>query len=128
MTSDLFTLTRADAMTSVESAWFLKHVQHQLESPLLVIWDGSPIHRWVQVKAFLANGGAKHVHLEALPGYAPNLNPTEGVRELLKDVEMRNLCRSNFQHLHGELYLAACRLRRKPHLIRACFAGAGFAL
>src|SRR6266702_4407177 len=29
--------------------------------------------------AFLAGGAAKRLHLERLPGYAPDLNPQEGV-------------------------------------------------
>ena len=128
MAGDLLTLTRTTTMTSIESMHFLKHLQQQLGPRLLVIWDGSPIHRGAPVKEFLAGGGAKQVHLEALPGYAPDLNPTEGVWELLKDVEMRNLCCSDFGHLHSELDLAIRRLRRKPDLIQACFAGAGLTL
>jgi len=124
----LFTLIRDEALTSVESVRFIRHLQYWLGPRLLAIWDGSPIHRGEEVKQYLADGGAKSVHLEQLPGYAPDLNPTEGVWELLKDVEMRNLCCSDFSHLHHELILAILRLRRKPHLIQACFPGAGLAL
>jgi hypothetical protein len=46
---------------------------------LLIIWDESPIYRSKLVKAFLACGGAKRIHLEQLPGYAPDLNPDEGI-------------------------------------------------
>ena len=128
MAGDLLTLTHMTTMTSFESTHFLKHLQQQLGPRLLVIWDGSPIHRGARGKQFLAEGGAKQVHLEALPGYAPDLNPTEGVWALLKDVEMRNLCCSDFEHLHGQLDLAIRRLRRKPQLIQACFAGGGLTL
>jgi transposase len=124
----LFTLTRDEALTGVESVRFIKHLQYWLGPRLLAIWDGAPIHRGEEVQRFLADGGAKSVHLEQLPGYAPDLNPTEGVWELLKDVEMGNLCCSDFSHLHHELILAIRRLRRKPHLIQACFPGAGLAL
>jgi transposase len=31
----------------------------------------------------LAKGGAKRIHLERLPAYAPELNPQEGVWNLL---------------------------------------------
>lgn len=65
MAGDLLTLTRATTITSVESTRFLKHLQRQLGPRLLVIWDGSPIHRGAPVKEFLADGGAPKVHLEA---------------------------------------------------------------
>lgn len=128
LNGQLFTFTRDEALTGVESVRFLKHLQYWLGPRLLVIWDGSPIHRGEEVKMFLAEGGAKFIHLERLPGYAPDLNPTEGVWQLLKDVEMRNLCCSDFDHLRHELLLAILRLRYKPHLIQACFPGAGLAL
>jgi len=124
----LFTLIRDEALTGVESVRFIKQLQYWLGPRLLVIWDGSPIHRGEEVQTFLAGGGAKSIHVERLPGYAPDLNPTEGVWELLKDVEMRNLCCSDFDHLLHELRLAILRLRHQPHLLQSCFPGAGLAL
>jgi transposase len=121
----LYTLTREASLTGEESVLFLRHLQRHAAEKLLVIWDGSPIHRGREVKTFLAAGGAPHVHLEQLPPYAPDLNPDEGVWNLLKGVEMCNLCCLDLEHLHRELRLAILRLRSKPHLIRACFAGAG---
>ena len=35
---------------------FLKHLMGQIPGKLLVIWDGSPIHRGGAVKDFLASG------------------------------------------------------------------------
>jgi transposase len=56
-----------------------------------VIWDGSPIHRRAEVQEFVSETHGK-VRLEALPGYAPDLNPwDEGGWNHLKHVEMRNL-------------------------------------
>jgi hypothetical protein len=57
---------------------FLKHSLRQIPGKLLVVWDGSPIHRCKAVKEFLAEGSAARVQLERLPGYAPELNPDEG--------------------------------------------------
>lgn len=123
----LFTLVREEALTGCESVIFLKQLLCCLSDKLLVIWDGSPIHRGEEIKAFLADSGAKHVHLERLPPYAPDLNPDEGVWDLLKYVELRNICCLDLHHLHHQLYLAIRRLRNKPHLIRACFKEAGLA-
>jgi transposase len=71
---------------------FLKHLMRQIPGKLLIIWDGSPIHRGGAVKEFLAGGAASRVRLEQLPGYAPDLNPDEGVWKHLKCVELKNLC------------------------------------
>lgn len=125
---DLFTLIRWDPMTGCESVTFLKHLRYHLGPKLLVIWDGSPIHRSREVKQFLAEGAARDIHLEALPPYAPDLNPDEGVWQHLKHVELRNKCCTDLNDLHHELYLAIRRVWNRPDLIRACFSGAGLDL
>lgn len=124
----LYTLVRDEPLTGCESVVFLRHLLQHAGDKLLVIWDGSPIHRAAPVKSFLAEGGTKAVHLEQLPAYAPDLNPDEGVWQHLKRVEMRNLCCSDLRHLRTELWLATMRLRNKPHLIQAFFAGAGLGI
>lgn len=128
LTGGLFSLIRPDALTGTESVLFLKHLLTHIDRRLLVIWDGSPIHRSQHVKDFLANGGTKRVHLERLPSYAPDLNPDEGTWQHLKHVELRNLCCRNLNHLHCELTLALRRLRRRPALIQSFFTGAGLAI
>jgi transposase len=70
---------------------FLRLLLRKIQGKLLVIWDGSPIHRGQAVKAFLARGAAKRLHLAQLPGYAPELNPDEGIWNYLKRVE-REVC------------------------------------
>jgi transposase len=92
---------------------------------VLVLWDGAPIHRGQPVKAFLAAGAAQRLHLERLPAYAPEVNPDEGIWQYLKHVELRNMHCPTLQDVEAELRLAARRLRRKRHVIQACFAQAG---
>lgn len=121
----LYTLTRRRPLTSAECIAFLGHVWRMAGGKLLAVWDGSPIHRSKEIKAFLAGGGSRLVHLERLPAYAPELNPDEGVWQHLKHVELRNLCCRDLDHLSVELNLAVKRLREKPSLIRSFFAGAG---
>jgi transposase len=58
---------------------------------LLVIWDGSLIHRCQEVKAFLASPTGQGVRLEQLPPYDPELDPDEGVWNYLKRVELKNI-------------------------------------
>jgi transposase len=104
---------------------FLEHLLREVPGRLVIIWDGSPIHRSQTIKAFLTNGAAQRIHLERLPAYAPELNPDEGVWQQLKGVELRNLCCFDLHHLRHELRTAVKRLRRKPRILKGCFAGAG---
>jgi transposase len=125
----LYTLVRQDPLTSLESVIFLKHLFVQTGKKLLVIWDGSPIHRWGAVQEYLAGEGAKRVQVEALPGYAPDLSPLDrGCWQHLKHVELRNRSCMDLEELHLEFHLAIGRLRQKPHRIRSFFAAAGLAL
>ena len=125
----LYTLVRRESLSSSESVVFLKHLLVQTGKKLLVIWDGSPIHRWGEVREFLAEKGAKRIHLEALPGYAPDLSPLDqGCWHHLKNVEMANLSCMDMEELHLEFDLAVGRLRQKPRLIQSFFAAAGLSL
>jgi len=122
----VYTLVRAEAFTSEHTVMFLKHLRCQAGKRLLVIWDGSPIHRWGTVPEYLASGAAKTLHVEALPGYAPDLSPwDQGGWHHLKYVEMRNLSCMDLEELHLELHLAIGRLRQKHKLIHGFFAHAG---
>jgi transposase len=115
------------ALRSPDVVRFLKHLLAHLPGKLLVIWDGAPIHRGQPVKDFLAGGAAGRLHLEQLPGYAPDLNPLDqGVWHLLKHGELANVCCTDLRHLRRELHGAAKRLRHKPHLIRGSIRHAGY--
>jgi transposase len=113
---------RERAFRGPEVVAFLRHLLRHLPGALLVIWDGAPIHRAQPVKDFLAQGAAARLQLEQLPGYAPELNPDEGVWTYLKHVELRNLCCADLAELRLELGLAIKRLRHKRHVLRGCVA------
>jgi transposase len=107
---------------------FLHHLLRHIDGKLLIIWDGASIHRCKAVKRFLAAGGADRLHLERLPGYAPDLNPDEGIWRYLKHVELRNVVCGDIDELRYELRLATVRLRHKPQVIPGCIAQAGLVL
>src|SRR5205085_5808710 len=60
MAGQLYTLCRERPLKSRESVRFLKHLLREIKQELMVIWDGSPIHR-KEVTRFMAEGGAKHI-------------------------------------------------------------------
>jgi transposase len=105
---------------------FLQHLLRQIPGKLLVIWDGAPIHRAQVVKEFLAAGAAERLHLEPLPGYAPELNPAEGLWHYLKHVELRNVCCDDLPELRLELGLAVKRLRHKRPVLHGCVTQCGY--
>ena len=117
--------TYENAINGELAARFLKHLQQTLDERLLVIWDGSPIHRSRAVKAVLA---AAHgaIWLERLPGYAPDLNPDENVWQHLKHVQLANACSPDVDTHRHELQNAIRRFkRRQTELIPAFFRHAG---
>ncbi len=114
-----------EAISSAEVIRFLKHLMHHIPGKLLIVWDGAPIHRSKAIKQFLREGAAARIHLERFPGYAPEVDPEEGIWRHLKRVEMRNLCCSDLKETRRELRAACQRLRQKPHVIRGCLRHSG---
>jgi transposase len=112
------------AISSIDVMAFLEHLLREVAGRLVIIWDGAPIHRSHAIQEFLAGGAAERLHVERLPAYAPELNPGEGLWAHLKGVELRNVCCFTIRHLHHELRDAVKRVRRKPRIIKGCFAGA----
>jgi transposase len=123
----VYSLVRPGSLNGLHTIEFLVHLGRLGADRLLVIWDGSPVHRRAEVKAFLAEAGDA-IHVESLPPYAPDLNPVEWLWRHLKEVEMRNLACRDLDELHLELHLALGRVRRKSRLIGSFFEGAGLGL
>jgi transposase len=123
---DLIVHQQNHALCGTDVVAFLRQVLRILQGKLLVLWDGASIHRNQEVKTFLAAGAAQRLHLEHFPAYAPDLNPDEAIWYHLKRVELRNRCCQTIDELGWELGLAVRRLRRKRHVIRACFRQCGF--
>jgi transposase len=128
LTSDgrLFTHIQREPFRGPAIVAFLRQLLRQIRGKLLVIWDGAPIHHCQPVKDFLAAGAATRLHLERLPGYAPDLNADEGVWNLLKRVELANRCCHDLDELQWELGLAFRRLRRTADRLVACFRQCGY--
>lgn len=124
----IYTLARQESLNGSHSVEFLVHLQKVAGERLLVIWDGSPIHRRSLVREFVS-GTCGKVRLEVLPGYAPDLNPwDEGGWKHVKNVELRNLVCRDMEELHEQFHLAVHRLRQKTWLIESFFEQAGLTL
>lgn len=88
----LFARTKKDSFNTVSLIDFLKQLKRFVGGqPVILIWDHLPAHRSRDMNAFLLDQ-RDWLQIEWLPGYAPDLNPTEGVWNNIKGREMANLC------------------------------------
>jgi transposase len=124
----LFLQTQPGAYHSTEVVGSLRVLLRKISGKLLIMWDGAPIHRGKPVKEFLARGAAKRIHLEQLPGYAPDRNPVEGIWAYLKCRELGNVCCQDFPELDRALRRAKERLRHKRHVLQGCIAECGYSV
>jgi transposase len=124
----LFMQVRPDSYDAEAVVGFLRVLLRKISGKIVLIWDGSPIHRANALKDFLKRGAAKRLHLEQLPGYAPDLNPDEGVWNYLKRVELGNVCGTDLPHLYREIIRAKERLRHKKEIIQSCSRQCGYLL
>ena len=122
----LFFQMQAHTSTSADVIALLQGLLDSIVGPLVVIWDGAPIHRSKALRTWLAEGAAQRLHLERLPGYAPQLNPDAGIWQWLKRWDLRNLCGRDLAHLEQDLLNAYARLHQRPDVIRSCFPMAGY--
>jgi transposase len=122
----LYLMVQERAYRGIDVVRFLKHLARHVTGKLLVLWDGAPIHRSRVVKEYLSNGAAHRIQLEQLPGYAPELNPAEGIWNYLKRVELKNRCCQSLSHLDYELRKATNRLRHNTQVILGCVKQPGF--
>ena len=122
----LFLKVYEHSITSKEVIVFLGQLQRIIPGLLLVIWDGIPTHRSKKIKAYLAAGAAKRIHLEQLPGYAPDLNPTEWVWSYLKVAELANTPCDYLSELETLIRKAKRSMQRRPELIEGFIRDAGY--
>ena len=114
----------AGSIKSGQVVKFLKALRRHLKGRrLLVVWDGAPIHRSREVSAYLASTRGA-ITVERLPAYAPELNPVEYLWAHLKEHEIGNLIVREAWQLSHQATAALRRMRRRPRIIRACFAQA----
>ena len=86
---------------------------------LIVIWDGATIHRSQAIKDFLVRKKGR-LHLVALPGYSPELNPVELLWSQLKR-ELKNRVFLNLADLTEALKELIEQVRSNTELLVSFF-------
>jgi DDE superfamily endonuclease len=103
----------------------LDAAHQRLGTPLIVIWDNLNTHVSARMRRLVE--ARRWLTVIRLPGYAPDLNPVEGVWSLLK----RGLGNRVFQGLDQLAGVVGSRLRalqRRPDLIAGVLAQTGMTL
>jgi hypothetical protein len=80
-----------------------------------LLWDGLPAHRSRAMRAWLRTRRSWLV-VERLPGYAPDLNPVEGLWSRLMAVELANLTGPTLGEVIVQAHLGIQRIQTTPHL------------
>ena len=94
---------------------------------VILIWDGLPSHRSRRMKDWLATQ-RRWLRVEQLPGYAHDLNPTEGVWGNLKGQELANLCPDTIDEAAQLADQGLCRIGSETHLCLAFLHHTGLTL
>jgi transposase len=92
-----------------------------------LLWDGLPAHRSLAMGAWLRRQRSWLV-VERLPGYAPDLNPVEGLWSNLKGVELANLTADTLQEVTTAAERGIQRIRGTPHLAYSFLRHCGLSL
>ena len=92
-----------------------------------LVWDGLPAHRSKAMAAWLRQQRSWLV-VEPLPGYAPELNPVEGLWSNLKGGELVNLAGDTLQEVIAAAERGVQRIRGTHHLAYSFLRHTGLSL
>ena len=95
---------------------FLRDLRRHIGPLMTIVWDRSNTHdRSRAVQAFLRNNPT--IRTERFPGYAPELNPDEGVWSYTKFARLANFAPTDTRHMRRRIYYELNRLKRRPDLL-----------
>lgn len=97
---------------------FLRQLKRHIPGPITIVWDRGNVHdRSRVVRDYLS----KHPEIVTakFPGYAPELNPDEGVWRHIKYARLPNYAPRDAMQLRRRLHIEFRFLRRRPHLLAA---------
>ncbi|MER5409027.1 transposase [Streptomyces sp. NPDC002769] len=98
----------------------------QLGGPIVLVWDNVRMHLTKPLREFI-DANAEWLTVAQLPTYAPDLNPTEGVRSLVKR-DIGNLAAANLGEVTRAVKHRLKGLQYRPDVIDGCLAGTSLTL
>lgn len=105
-----------------EVVGYLKELHRQLRRPLIVVMDRLPAHR--SAVSQLRKRGVDWLHVEWLPGYAPDLNPVEALWSYSKYSRLANFTPDDRDGLFDAVIDAVGDSQLDPHLMASFFQSA----
>jgi putative transposase len=96
---------------------FLRQLLRHLRGQVIVLLDNAGIHTAAPLRRLCARH--TRLHLEYFPGYAPELNPDEGVWNLTKRA-LANGRPDTLDELVVDLLWSLEGIRQSPALLRSC--------
>ena len=100
-----------------EVCHFLRQLLRHFPDFVIVIWDNAKIHKGQLIRDFCEQHG--RLRLEYIPGYAPELNPDEGVWNQTKRA-LANGRPNEIASLRQQVSAELAKLSQSPASLRAC--------
>jgi len=105
-------------VTAEDVVRFLRLLKRYIPGPVTIVWDRSNTHdRSKLVRKYLSRH--PEIVTEKFPGYAPELNPDEGVWSYTKYARLANLAPRDTSELRLRVAQELTRLRKRPDLLRS---------
>jgi transposase len=92
---------RPSAYNGVSLLEFLMELHRERRRSMVLLWDGLPAHRSRRITDWI-DARRSWLCVERLPGYAPELNPTEQVFGSLKSNELASLSSDTIGEVDGQ--------------------------
>jgi len=105
-----------------EARDFLRYLLRHLRGHVYLLWDGGPPHTGRLVRNLAQR--VRRLHLVRFPGYAPELNPDEGVWKLAKGM-LANGCPADATELLATVSNALQAVQCRRDNLRACIHHSG---
>jgi len=107
---------------------FLQALHGELgRAKVTLIWDGLPSHRSRRMQAWIRTQ-RRWLVVKRLPGYAPDLNPVEGLWGNIKGSELANLCADSIDEPAHAAHAGIDRVRADTDLAFAFLRHCGLSL
>jgi transposase len=96
-------------------------------APVILVWDGLPAHRSTKMKTWTATQ-SDWLQVIQLPGYAPDLNPVEGLWSAVKGKDLANHAATDITELWQTANHGLQRIRRNATLLWSFLAHTGLTI
>ena len=103
-------------LSGTEVIWFLEQLLEEIPGRIIVVWDNIGIHRCAEVATFLWMKQGR-LTVRRLPPYAPELNPDEGVWDVIKNDRLGNYCPLSLDELERTLQQELASLKASPERV-----------